>query len=449
MKPQMFGDGTLTVQGNEVTYSLPKQKINMDSFRELEPLKQEHAMFLTVQDIQEDNHYLKIVYVVDQSYKPFNLLTKKGDHLLKLMVAEDILEIRHLSEDLTTIIHPNNVYFSDVGKVKFMYKSIKNVLPANGFKAIPLMFQLQALILSLFTRKEYNEIKNQGFEPFITSENEIIQAIVNAQSLDDLQGYLRGFREEEQARLLAKQEKKTNRKKPKMNLPVIGVLTGMCLIGGVIGGVSTHFTQVKTVQADYDLLQGDIQSIKKENQQQEGLIKAYRYANQGKTQEAIQQFEALEGLGKEDKNFLAQMYLKQDDSKKWLTAASLNPQLNNDVAKKFLEKKDYENFSKIEVTNSLLQIEQYFIKKDFDSVIKLSTQSKEKRAKQLQVEAYIQKNDFRNAQKGAQSLKDKGLEIKVLELKLKYVQADKKMKKEDKEKQIKGIQDQLSKLKQK
>ncbi|WP_026678547.1 type VII secretion protein EssB/YukC [Fictibacillus gelatini] len=426
MKPQMFGDGTLTVNGNQVIYDIPRQKVRIESLDELRVLRQEHSMFLPVTDLRQDDHYLKIVYEVPEGYHPFNLLKRKGDFLLKLMISEDILEIRHLEDELTTIIHPNNIFYSGVGKVKFMYKAIKDVMPANGFKAIPLMFQLQALILSLFTKKDYNEIKNQGFEPFASVKDEIVQSIIKAQSIEGLQQAIAHFREQEQQRVLAKQEKKGKG----IKMPGAAALFAI-MIGAATGGIGTHLVEVQPIKSG---LQADLKESKKKQQQQEMLLEGYRLAAAHKPQEAIKKFESVHGLTKDDKEILSHQYFLLDNPEAWETAAKLNPALKDDVAKKQLEKK-------------ISDIEQAFKQKDYNKAIDLAKGVNDQRAKKLVGESYLEKGDIETAWKVATDIKDVPLQIKVQEAYLKKVDSDKKLSKDKKKKKMDAIKKRIKNLK--
>ena len=497
-KQVLLPHGVLYMGDKELVMEIPIKHARIQTPEQLSELKKADPLFFTCtkQAVKEETAALH--YAVEEGYKPLK------EHAASTMqvkqeIAKDLLLIRKIQgTQFTTYIHPENIYANKEGRVKFIHRGIRSVLPPDQEEGKVFVFQIKCLILSIFSGVSYFELLNNGAAQFKFKDKDLVQ-LQKAKSLKeievllskDLSGIKQPSAEGEthsgkpslgmeqksvkpaalkpsgsQAPPAVQQrppgplpaEGRQAGDNPKSKNPALLLLSaaGFLVFGILAGVLGSYLFQVKPnstalasnveeKNAIEERLQGEL--IKKER-----VLEAYRLAAQKKNDEAVKAFESMDSLSKEDETFLADLYMESDDPAHIVKAASMDPNLELDAVYTLLALKTQEaNDAVLDIAsdNQAVLFEQAVIRKDYVQAAELakSVYPQDKRANTLVAKGLLEEGMAKEALEFAEKAKDTPLQISILEKQLKDVKADKKMSKKEKEKKQKELSKKIDNLK--
>ena len=496
-KQVLLPHGVLYMGDKELVMEIPIKQARIQTPEQLSELKKEDPLFFTCTKQAVTEETAALHYAVEEGYKPLR------EHAASTMqvkqeIAKDLLLIRKIQgTQFTTYIHPENIYANKEGRVKFIHRGIRSVLPPDQEEGKVFVFQIKCLILSIFSGVSYFELLNNGAAQFKFKDKDLVQ-LQKAKSLKeievllskDLSGIKQPAPESKipQAKTAAGMEQKHEKppmkpsvsqappavqqrpaapypaevrpagEKPKtMNPALMFVSAAGFLIFGILAGVlGSYLFQVKPnstalasnveeKNAIEERLQGEL--VKKER-----TLEAYKLAAQKKNDEAVKAFESMDSLSKEDETVLANLYMESDNPEHLVKAASMNPNLELDAVNQLLDLKTQEaNESVLAIPsdNQAVLFEQAVVRKDYPQAAELakSEYPDDKRANTIVAKGLLEEGMAKEALEFAEKAKDTPLQISILEKQLKDVKADKKMSKKEKEKKQKELSKKIDNLK--
>lgn len=166
MKKFSFNHGTFVVNKDHVQFEIPIKYIFANSLQEIEDIYDVGDFgFETLIETFFDQSTFVLSYLIEPDFFPLDILRQKDDPQLKISSAESLIEIGLYFESqdrLVTVFEPPNFFVSTEGKVKFLYRGVAGLMPAQGYEEEPIIDQVKRLILYLFTDARFSELNHYG-----------------------------------------------------------------------------------------------------------------------------------------------------------------------------------------------------------------------------------------------------------------------------------------------
>ncbi len=475
--------GVLMENNQEVVMEIPLRLTNVQEEEQLSELAKEDSLFFMCdrQELKDGN--VCLYYKLPKGYMPLKSFGK-ASLKRKQMIAKNILSIKDIQgTQFTTYIHPDNIYCNEAGKVKFVHRGIRSLLPPEQENGKEFIFQIKCLILSIFTGKSFFELLEKKLTD-IPIQHLFVKKLVKAKSLTEITEIVFSDLVEEKKKTgvqktkidnnVNKQVKHSNspsgthiqesqqskekvKKSRKLNQKWF-IAVGFLLIGLFIGGITTYIVQEKSKSISLAAsnhnkkeLQNQLEKTKQEKEKQEQILSGYKHILAGKREEAIQVLGAVKNLSEEEKQLLAQQYVEQNTPESLSKAASLIPELHGTIALKLV------NLNSEEAKKALIsmksdspsvQIEQAWIGNEYERVIKIYNQElkEDNRAKKLAANSYLREGKINEAFGLATELKDIPLQISVRAQEMENIKKDTNKTQNEIDEQVKIIQNEIENL---
>ncbi|ASK62856.1 hypothetical protein CFK37_12205 [Virgibacillus phasianinus] len=458
-----FGNqqGSIKENDNFVIFEIPKVKTNLVADEQLEELKRETHLFLVCEEYTIEETMVRIYYKLEDGFQALNNYSNASREV-KCKIARNILAVDDLfGTQYTTLLHPDNIYASAKGEVKFAHRGIRSVLPPEELSSVQLLQDLKKVFLFLFTRNNVTDISQINLNQ--KSENQdIIKHVLGATSIKEIEKALvskpisiQKVEEKTQQTKDTNQSKlpKTNSKKPLIMGLLIGVIIGMLLL--YVGKVLPMNAESTSAVAEYNEKQDQLEStnkkLKNEIANNKQVLKAYRLAVTGKVEESIASFEEVESLDKDAKNTLIEQYIALDTLESLTKASTMNENYHIQVVNSLVDlnsKEANDVILSIKSDKPEILIEQSWINNDYKKTIEIyKSISDNNRAKYIAAKSYIERKKPKESLKLARELKNKDLQLASLNSEKKLTKADDSLDEDKRKSIIDNINKAIDKLK--
>ena len=446
---------SISNQGRTIQFLLAKEKTNIIEQSQLEELTKEHELYLPIDEYVYDEEVIQLNYSLNDEYKLISEANVQDEHMVKQIVKQLAKMEDMLGTQYTPFIDMENVFINQVGEIKFAFRGLRMVTTQEEITPKDVFLDSKKLMVQVLTlnfpTEQQTIAKVKGSKNF----NELVERVDELGRSKPVEKQGQPIKQTNPT-VANKQPDDSNRK----NMIVFGC------IGLIIGLLSMYFLQVmpltKEVEAKQQEIAKHVKAMKgsdtnlqkkdKQIEQAENKQSALLFALKNEPEKAISLLEKMDGLNEEYEAILLDQYIKLDTVDSLSKALKMKAIGNKDlsVIEKLLAKQE-EAANKIVLSykseNPAILVEQAYLSKKFDDVIKLSKENKDnERISYLAAESYLQKKNPDEALKIAKQIKNKQLQINSLTLKKDLVQQNKKLKKEDKEKQVKKIDEEIKKL---
>ncbi|RDW21727.1 type VII secretion protein EssB/YukC [Oceanobacillus chungangensis] len=452
--------GEITDNEEVIIYEIAKEQTNLVDIEQLDELKRKDVFFFECQHILADETSIRLYYKRNKAYQKLKHYRNSSKEV-KRQIALQILSIdRLIGTQYTTLVHPDNIYVTSDGDVKFAFRGIRSIFVQERFNMEQLLIDQKRVLLYLFSTYAYDEITGNDLNHIKTSEP-ILTTIINANSMVILSSFFKKMETAPKQAAVKPAAIKKNAKTPKKN---VSLLSGI-LVGVIIGLLSMYVLKVMPLTEASTAMANENEEIGKneaqlieENKALEASLtdlhtvtKAYREVIAGNTEEAIPLFESAEALDETAKQTLTEQYIVQNS----LESLSKAAKIGSDEQQKVIVRKLNE-LNKKEANQAILsidsnvpevKIEQAWVKKDYNEIINLYSELVDNpRAKVLAANSYIHLDKPKEAKTLAYELKDKKLQLASLNKEKELANANKKLNAEQRKEAISKIDEEISKV---
>ncbi|MGE7907630.1 type VII secretion protein EssB/YukC [Peribacillus sp. NPDC094092] len=222
MKIQLFELGTLFILKKGLyRLEIATNKVLAERVEDLTELKEEHPYFFTLKDIKKENDRLILGYEMEDGYQPLQL-AKSYSTVLRLALLNQLLELDPLHNfNQKVLIHPRNIFFKDMKKLKFLYRS-NQWLPFEG--QMEKLEQYKILTLSMFSRFSYEKYRREKENLLKKETDEFFFRIEYASSVEGLKELIANkLQEEEMLHFFGLEEERQKIKRQKRILTVMTI----------------------------------------------------------------------------------------------------------------------------------------------------------------------------------------------------------------------------------
>lgn len=192
MSTIIFADGTLEETTNEFIYRFAKSllKNELDLVKIKSTNDTEDAYYCSFADVVRNDVVLR--YEKEREYSTLSFLRNVNDLKMKRAVAIEIVKIFEMYEysEFCILPTPENFFFSNEGKVKFLYKATEN-MPITGFDRSEMLSHVIRLLKYIFSNKNFKELIKNRFD----SQDSLIQSIQRSKSYEELLNILENRQE--------------------------------------------------------------------------------------------------------------------------------------------------------------------------------------------------------------------------------------------------------------
>ncbi|WP_124726718.1 type VII secretion protein EssB/YukC [Staphylospora marina] len=248
MKRIPMGDGTLTIDGDQIFYRIPAKDCNVtrEELIEIEDLP--GIGFRAKARFTEDESQLELHFVPEEKFVPFDRIRNDWfqDVSVRLTISRNLLLIADYfmhRPQWVTLFHPMNFFVHEQdGTVLVLYRGLKGQMPAPGYEEESLAEQVKRLILLLFTSSKYEELLLNGnsyaARRLIEAYRPLVRKLLKARELEELQQVMDEAIEEHAREMEQKEEASqaagASEKKPIPWLPVAGGVVGLLALMAVL-----------------------------------------------------------------------------------------------------------------------------------------------------------------------------------------------------------------------
>jgi hypothetical protein len=421
MKIQLFEHGTLFIHQNKYyRLEIATNQVLAERPEDLKELQEEHSSFFTLNDIKKENDRLILDYVIEEDYQPL-LVAKQYSTVLRLSLLNQLLELDPLQNfNEKVLIHPRNIFFKDMKKLKFLYRS-NQWLPFDSH--IEKLEQYKILILSMFSRFSYEKYKREKDHLLKKEEDEFFFRIENAGSVEDLKELIvKRFQEEETLHFFELEAEKQKIKKQKRILT--GIFIGVCAMAFTLALFLQQMAvnEVETVYAT-------------EIEKAEQKSTFYKLLSEEKYDEALSFLKKTGGSKKE----LANLYFEKGEYQKAIDA---DDGLVKPAVEALYKANKKDDILGLEAESDYLDIEKKIVTYDYSVLLSMQAFIKDE-DQQLRVgQAFVEHGDLSDAKELNKNLKNEELEVAIRkkEYENQVVELEQEIKdlndKEDNQKQI-------------
>ncbi|MEX6702909.1 type VII secretion protein EssB/YukC [Peribacillus frigoritolerans] len=426
MKIQLFELGTLFILKNRhYRLEIATNKVLAERVEDLTELQEEHPYFFTLKDIKKENDRLILDYEMDEGYQPLQI-AKSYSIVLRLALLNQLLELDPLHNFKgKVLIHPRNIFFKDMKKLKFLYRS-NQWLPFEGH--IEKLEQYKILTLSMFSRFSYEKYKREKENLLKKEKDEFFFRIENAGSVEDLKELITSkLQEEETLHFFGLEAEKQKIKKQKR------ILTGISI--GIFAAVFTlalFLQQMAVKEAE------TVYATELEKAEQKSTF--YKLLSEDKYDDALSMLKKTGGSKKE----FANLYFEKGEYQKAIEA---DDNLIKPSVEALYKANKKEKILELEAESDYLDIEKKIISYDYSVLLSMQAFTKDEN-QQLRIgQAFAEHGDLTDANDLNKRLKNKELTVTIRkkELQNQVAQLERQIKnlKKKKDGKSKDIKEQL------
>ncbi|MCO0599138.1 hypothetical protein NGI46_17140 [Peribacillus butanolivorans] len=426
MKIQLFELGTLfTLKNRHYRLEIATNQVLAERVEDLAELQEEHPYFFTLKDIKKENDRLILGYVLDEGYQPLQI-AKSYSTVLRLALLNQLLELDPLHNfNGKVLIHPRNIFFKDMKKLKFLYRS-NQWLPFEGH--IEKLEQYKILTLSMFSRFSYEKYKREKEYLLKKEKDEFFFRIENAGSVEDLKELIANkLQEEETLHFFGLEVEKQKIKKQKK------ILTGISIgISAAVFTLALFLQQMAVKEAE------TVYATELEKAEQKSTF--YKLVSEDKYDDALSLLKKTGGSKKE----FANLYFEKGEYQKAIEA---DDNLIKPSVEALYKANKKEEILGLEAESDYLDIEKKIVSYDYSVLLSMQAFTKDK-DQQLRIgQAFAEHGDLTDANDLNKRLKNKELEgtIRKKELQNQVAHLEQQIKNLKKKKDVnsKDIKEQL------
>ncbi|TCN18448.1 type VII secretion protein EssB/YukC [Mesobacillus foraminis] len=436
MKIQLFEHGTLFIEPNKhYRLEIPENKVLAERVEELKDLQGDFPSFFPLHEINKENGRFVFRYEVEEGYKP--LTDAKGySTVMRLALIHGLLDLDpldHFREHV--LIHPRNIFFKDLKSLKFLYRA-NRWLPSEHH--LDKLEQYKVLILSMFSRFSFEKYKREKGSLLRKEEDEFLFRIENACNLGELKDLIekRLYQEETEHFLTWEEEKRKIRKQKGL---LFGTTAGICGVAFAFGLILQQ-SAVDKVQSAY------ASELKKA----EGESHYYRLLSEEKYDEALLLLKKNGGTKEE----VANIFLEKGE---YQEAIDTDQSFIKPAVEALYRSNQQEQIMGLESDSDYLEIEKEIIAYDYSSLLSKQAFSTDKGQLLRMGKAFAEHGDLQDAKSLNNRLKDKELadmirkkelenRFTAIQEEIKEINEKKGLKQEQKRKEIKPKQVELTKI---
>ncbi|SFX80631.1 WXG100 protein secretion system (Wss), protein YukC [Thermoactinomyces sp. DSM 45891] len=432
MKKMLFNHGTLIFDRDSVQFEIPLKSLKSELIdgSEIDVVKKvsSEIAFPCTYSITDD--MLIMHFDIEEDFLPFEsvraVFNLGRDEKLKMV--EDLINLGEYFEDLSslnTVFDTLNLFGDSNGRVKLLFRGVREVLPAEGYESESVFDQIKRLVLFLFTEARYDVLRIQGNKSAIQKTNkedrQIVRKIIEAETYQDLKNGLgisqlvadhdeihdhseMGQEQEEQVVLKekpivqkiktekpVKTEKPIKTKKPRKQwtlkpVYLLGATVLVVVVASVLYMTSGSGSGAKSQKVEAS-----------EKTSANGLLKGMRLAAMQQFKEAAKQFEQLKfhDLDKEDQKVVLLTFLLSGEEQK---AIELEPKFVESVISYYVTNNQLDKVKNLKSDLPVVQFEIAVLDKKPETVIELKSKVRmDGRREKIVVEAFLTKGDFEGA----------------------------------------------------
>lgn len=488
--------GVLFKSSEGLVMEIPLKETNVQDLEQLKELEKQDSLFLSCTKQELKPNQIVLHYHLEEGFQPLETWDDSSMYM-KQKFAQGIISVKKIEgTQFTTYMHPENIYCNQDGKVKFIYRGIRSVLPPEQEDGKVFVYQIKCIILSIFSGMPYFDLLNNGI-PLNSFNDRALNQLAKAKSLKDIEVFLakdlseiNTKRTESSSNLKSTKEnhQSTEQKnsmnfiksEPDLSIPAmkpnlsltseetLSISTnksrkvlwlsgaGFLVLGLIIGLLSSYILQVKPNSVASASNLEEKNKIEKKLQieldEKENHLAAYQLTAMRKNEEAIQAFEAIKRPSDDDKKVLANLYLALNTPDSLMKAAELDSSLQVQAAKGLVKLKSEEAnkaLLSIETMEPEILLEQAWLEKNYQQVTALAGDELKdsERANVLAANGLLEEGNSKEAYSFAKKTRDVPLKIKILDKQLKNIKADKSLSKKEKEKETKLVEKEQKKIK--
>ncbi|MFJ7685267.1 hypothetical protein [Peribacillus butanolivorans] len=392
MKIQLFELGTLFILKNRhYRLEIATNQVLAERVEDLAELQEEHPYFFTLKGIKKENDRLILGYVLDEGYQPLQI-AKSYSTVLRLALLNQLLELDPLHNfNEKVLIHPRNIFFKDMKKLKFLYRS-NQWLPFEGH--IEKLEQYKILTLSMFSRFSYEKYKREKENLLKKEEDEFFFRIENAGSVEDLKELIASkLQEEETLHFFGLEAEKQKIKKQKR------ILTGISIgISAAVFTLALFLQQIAVKEAE------TVYATELEKAEQKSTF--YKLVSEDKYDDALSLLKKTGGSKKE----FANLYFEKGEYQKAIEA---DDNLIKPSVEALYKANKKEEILGLEAESDYLDIEKKIVSYDYSVLLSMQAFTKDK-DQQLRIgQAFAEHGDLTDANDLNKRLKNKELTVTI------------------------------------
>ncbi|MFE4242305.1 type VII secretion protein EssB/YukC [Peribacillus butanolivorans] len=392
MKIQLFELGTLFILKNRhYRLEIATNQVLAERVEDLAELQEEHPYFFTLKDIKKENDRLILGYVLDEGYQPLQI-AKSYSTVLRLALLNQLLEVDPLHNfNGKVLIHPRNIFFKDMKKLKFLYRS-NQWLPFEGH--IEKLEQYKILTLSMFSRFSYGKYKREKENLLKKEKDEFFFRIENAGSVEDLKELIASkLQEEETLHFFGLEAEKQKIKKQKK------ILTGISIgISAAVFTLALFLQQIAVKEAE------TVYATELEKAEQKSTF--YKLVSEDKYDDALSLLKKTGGSKKE----FANLYFEKGEYQKAIEA---DDNLIKPSVEALYKANKKEEILGLEAESDYLDIEKKIVSYDYSVLLSMQAFTKDK-DQQLRIgQAFAEHGDLTDANDLNKRLKNKELTVTI------------------------------------
>ncbi|MEJ9232744.1 hypothetical protein LAV79_25555 [Peribacillus butanolivorans] len=392
MKIQLFELGTLFILKNwHYRLEIATNQVLAERVEDLAELQEEHPYFFTLKDIKKENDRLILGYVLDEGYQPLQI-AKSYSTVLRLALLNQLLELDPLHNfNEKVLIHPRNIFFKDMKKLKFLYRS-NQWLPFEGH--IEKLEQYKILTLSMFSRFSYEKYKREKENLLKKEKDEFLFRIENAGSVENLKELIASkLQEEETLHFFGLEAEKQKIKKQKR------ILTGISIgISAAVFTLALFLQQIAVKEAE------TVYATELEKAEQKSTF--YKLVSEDKYDDALSLLKKTGGSKKE----FANLYFEKGEYQKAIEA---DDNLIKPSVEALYKANKKEEILGLEAESDYLDIEKKIVSYDYSVLLSMQAFTKDK-DQQLRIgQAFAEHGDLTDANDLNKRLKNKELKVTI------------------------------------
>ena len=389
-------------QDGKFIVSFPKSFFAIDATNSFGKLKQKDGMFLNCEGIIQKQKQIRFAYQLKEEYRNFNDLSKKTDIeiLLLLINVGHYFETNRINQ--TTVFHPCNVFYTDSYNILFAYRGVVDVMPTCKSRAHELEEYKMLILSSLSHKYTFEKLTEIGMDAL--DSNPFYRSIIDAQTADEIRILLRRCYQE-------KYQKTVNSKiafKKKSVIVVLAVIVAL-LMSLIV--VLFYFIYRNIVVTDRYMTRMHIY----ESYYQRNSAAVAEYAKKVKDEEMDESLKLI----------VADALITIRDKESLVRAFYLDPNRQMEVMGHLIELGETEAIANLRSDKLKSKLYQSYYAQDYAMVIKLATEEVELKydaqAQIILAKAYMDKQQFIQAEEIIANLGDTNLQIEVYESHKKYI----------------------------
>jgi len=434
VKIQLFEYGTLFIHKNKhYRLEIAANKVLAERPEDVKELQKEHPYFFNLKDVKKAKDRVVLDYEIEEEYQPL-IVAKQYSVVLRLALLNELLEMDPLHETKDKVpLHPRNIFFKDMKKLKFLYRS-NQWLPYSDH--LEKLEQYKILIISMFSRFSYEKYRWEKEHLLRKEENEFFFRIEHAKSMKDLKELIASrLQEKETMHFFGLETEKQKMRKQKRVLT--GISVGIC---ATVLSFAFFFQQtaVHKAQTAY--------ATELEKVEQESTY--YKLLSEEKYDEALS---FLKKTGGSNKN-LANLYFEKGEYQK---AIHTDKSFIKPTVEALYKAGKKNEILALKAESDYLDMEKKIISYDYSVLLSQQAFIKDKDQRLRIGRAFVEHGDLTDARELNRRLKNEKLETMIkkkelenqvadLEQQIKELTGSKDMEQEEKKKQIEPKSQQLT-----